>query len=178
MSKRLTKEDWVFGGLSSLSRFGFSSLKAGLLAKELGVSRGSFYWHFQDIADFEHQVMLAWRHQTTQSVITQLDAIASPQSRLVKLVSLAMADNLILDKAMRSWSLADKRAQTIVTEVDHQRIAYLESLLRDSKVTASEVPLRARTLYWASVGKSVVSHDANSRIDEQQIQNLVKTLLN
>src|SRR5689334_18004652 len=49
MSDRLAAADWVKAGLKALAADGVGALKADLLAKSLGISRGSFYWHFADI---------------------------------------------------------------------------------------------------------------------------------
>ena len=52
MSDQLSAKDWVDQGLKALASSGFTALKAEPLAKALRVSRGSFYWHFADIAAF------------------------------------------------------------------------------------------------------------------------------
>ena len=52
MSDRLTKSDWIDHGLRTLANDGPNALKVGPMATTLKVSRGSFYWHFRDIADF------------------------------------------------------------------------------------------------------------------------------
>lgn len=174
MGKRLKRCDWINGGLKSLSTAGFKSLRAGPLAQELGVSRGSFYWHFIDMAEFELQLMNAWKQLTTESVITELESDASPESRLTKLVRLALSNELNLDKAMRSWSMEDKRANSIVADVDNERIIYVESLLEAIGLDKQEVTLRARVLYWSCVGRSVVEDDPKSPLHKIDIKRLIK----
>ena len=49
MTDQLSANDWLDQGLKTLARRGFTALKAEPLAKAMGVSRGSFYWHFTDI---------------------------------------------------------------------------------------------------------------------------------
>ncbi|MFT4706402.1 MAG: AcrR family transcriptional regulator, partial [Ascidiaceihabitans sp.] len=61
MSNRLTKEKWVQHGLETLEKSGFGALNAEPLAKALKVSRGSFYWHFNDIDVFRKAVLELWR---------------------------------------------------------------------------------------------------------------------
>ena len=48
MTKRLSAQAWIDFALATLAREGFEALKADVLAHKLGVSRGSFYWHFKD----------------------------------------------------------------------------------------------------------------------------------
>jgi len=177
MSKRLTREDWIAYGLESLSKAGYKSLNAASLAQALGVSRGSFYWHFSNIADFELQLMSSWRQLTTESVITQLESDLSPEKRLTKLVGLALSNELMLDKAMRSWSMEDSRASQIVDEVDKQRILYIESLLDALMTNKRDVALRSKILYWSCIGKSVIEVNAKSAYNKAAIKRLLKIFL-
>ena len=177
MSKRLKRDDWIDYGLTSLSKVGFKSLRAGSLAHALGVSRGSFYWHFTNIADFELQLMNAWRERTTETVIAELENDKSAESRLTKLVGLTLSNELNLDKAMRSWSMEDSRANEIVAEVDNQRIIYVESLLDAIGPDNQDVALRARVLYWSCIGRSVVEGNNKSVFHPTEVKTLIKMFL-
>jgi len=144
------------------------------MAQVLNVSRGSFYWHFTNIADFELQLMNAWKQRTTESVITDLESDLSAESRLTKLVGLTLSNDLNLDKAMRSWSMEDSRANEIVAEVDNQRINYVETLLEEIIVDKQEVALRARVLYWSCIGRSVVNAIPKPIFHAADIKRLIK----
>ena len=61
MSKRLAAQDWIDFALKTLAREGFQALKADVLARKLGVSRGSFYWHFKDLGTFHQCVIDGWK---------------------------------------------------------------------------------------------------------------------
>jgi len=178
MSRRLTRGDWINYGLKSLSQLGYKSLNAASLAQALGVSRGSFYWHFKNIADFELQLMGSWKQRTTESVIAELENNLAPKRRLTKLVGLALSNELKLDKAMRSWSMEDHRVGEIVAEVDNQRILYVESLLEAIMTNKQDVALRAKVLYWSCIGKSVVEINSKSTYSEADVKRLLKIFLN
>ena len=68
MADQLSARDWLDQGLKALAKSGFTSLKAEPLAKAMGVSRGSFYWHFADIAAF-HAAVLRGRSAPGQASI-------------------------------------------------------------------------------------------------------------
>ena len=53
MTDQLSADDWISQGLKALAKSGFTALKADPLAKAMGVSRGSFYWHFADLGASE-----------------------------------------------------------------------------------------------------------------------------
>src|SRR5260370_20230907 len=78
MNDRLTKSDWIKHGLRTLANDGANALKVGPMATRLKVSRGSFYWHFRDIADFRSQLLRSWQERATDQVIQELDEKAQP----------------------------------------------------------------------------------------------------
>src|SRR5258708_17282868 len=74
MSDQLSAKDWLDQGLKTLAERGFTALKAEPLAKALGVSRGSFYWHFADIGAFHAAILKHWREVAAQQILPQLQA--------------------------------------------------------------------------------------------------------
>jgi AcrR family transcriptional regulator len=61
MNDQLTAKDWLDQGLKTLADQGFTALKAEPLSRAMGVSRGSFYWHFADIAAYHAAILSHWR---------------------------------------------------------------------------------------------------------------------
>jgi AcrR family transcriptional regulator len=57
MARRLTAQDWIEFTLAMLAHEGFAALKSDVLARKLGVARGSFYWHFTDLGAFHARVI-------------------------------------------------------------------------------------------------------------------------
>src|SRR5262245_11666083 len=99
MNDRLTASDWIAHGLRTLAREGPNALKAGPMAAALNVSRGSFYWHFRDIADFRAQLLRSWQETSTDQVIRELDARAGEPDRLKDLLRRAFAGTRKLERA-------------------------------------------------------------------------------
>lgn len=85
---RLTRQDWIRHGLRTLARSGAQALKVGALAQGLDVSRGSFYWHFRDIADYRQQLLENWRERATEGVIRDIDDSIVGAARLIYLMKL------------------------------------------------------------------------------------------
>jgi AcrR family transcriptional regulator len=63
MTKRLRAQDWINFALRTLAHEGFDAMKADVLARKLGVSRGSFYWHFSDLDGFHARVIEHWNSE-------------------------------------------------------------------------------------------------------------------
>ncbi len=72
MTDQLSAKDWLDQGLKTLAERGFTALKAEPLAKALGVSRGSFYWHFDDIGAFHAAILRHWREVAAEQIIANL----------------------------------------------------------------------------------------------------------
>jgi AcrR family transcriptional regulator len=151
MLKKLSRDDWIDAGLRTLARDGFTALKADLIAKKLSVSRGSFYWHFADVAAFETAVMRRWRDVMAEAIIRDLERLAA-RERLRHLLRRALAADPRLEIGMRAWAASDSRAGALVRSVDRRRLAYLERMLAEADVAAGDVRPRAQILYWAYLG--------------------------
>lgn len=170
---RLTREAWLDHALETLGNEGFTSLKADTLATSLGVSRGSFYWHFDDLASFHSAVLQHWLQVSVLGVVDQLESDgASPADKLRALVEIAATGSRDLERAVRAWSLTDPSARELVELVDKQRIAYLEQLFTELKVPKKDRATRALHLYLASLGWSMAS-EAVSAADIRPVINSV-----
>ena len=65
LTPRYSREDWLHKALEVLAAKGPSQLNIGALCKALGVTRGSFYWHFEDRKDFIHELLELWHEEYT-----------------------------------------------------------------------------------------------------------------
>jgi AcrR family transcriptional regulator len=150
--EKLSADDWVRAGLKALAREGFPALKADLLAKSLGISRGSFYWHFADLGAFHAAVLGRWREVAAEAIIRELDGMASGEDRLRSLLDRAFTASTSLERAVRAWAISSDEVRSVVDAVDRRRLAYIEGLLAACGIGARETSARAHILYWAYVG--------------------------
>jgi len=172
MSDRLTKSDWIEHGLRTLAKEGANALKVGPMATRLKVSRGSFYWHFLDIADFRWQVLQSWQERTTDQVIRDLEAAKAEPDRLKHLMRRAFVTKRSLDRAIRSWAAEDKEVATIVATVDASRVAYLAKLLIAAGVESRRALPRAAFLYWAYLGHAIVMDPRHASIPASALDDI------
>jgi AcrR family transcriptional regulator len=152
-SERLRPDDWVNAGLRALARAGFTALKADSLAKTLGVSRGSFYWHFSDVSAFHAAVLRRWREVALENVVAELEG--TPGDRLQELIVRAFSARSNLESAVRAWASADPKVRAAVETVDAERIRYLANLLIEAGLDRATAAGRARVLNWAYLGRSL-----------------------
>jgi AcrR family transcriptional regulator len=153
MADQLSAKDWLDQGLRTLAKQGFTALKAEPLAKAMGVSRGSFYWHFADIGAFHRAILDHWRDVSVEQVIADLEALSPDANALDVLLNRAFGGTPPpLESAMRSWAARDPVARSAVQAVDQRRMGYIEKLLGGSGLPAETVRARTQILYWAFLG--------------------------
>src|SRR4249920_4254226 len=101
MTDQLSARDWLDQGLKALAKSGFTALKAEPLAKAMGVSRGSFYWHFADIGAFHAAILKHWREVAAERVIADLEAAPEGHDALALLLRRAFSARPALENAVR-----------------------------------------------------------------------------
>ena len=158
MSDQLSAKDWLDQGLKTLAGQGFTALKAEPLAKAMGVSRGSFYWHFADIGAFHAAILTHWREVAAEAIIANIEAAAKQDDPLALLLRRVFGERLTLEKAVRTWASVDANARAAVQAIDRRRLGYVESLLAQSGLPAETARARAQILYWAFLGFALSDH--------------------
>ena len=126
-SKRLTKEKWIAAGLAALSSEGPQALAAEPLARALGTTKGSFYWHFKDVPAFQAAVLAQWRREALAHVIDLLQKEGDADKRLRAFGRAILADKA--ERSLRIWAVSDARVARICAEVDAERQQYLTTIL-------------------------------------------------
>jgi AcrR family transcriptional regulator len=152
MVDQLSANDWLNHGLKTLAREGFTALKVVPLAKTMGVSRGSFYWHFADIEAFHAELLKLWRDIAAERIIADVDAAAGKDSAVQVLLHRVFGEQRGLENAVRRWAMVDAAARTAVQAIDRRRLSYVEGLLRAAGVAVEDARMRAQILYWTYLG--------------------------
>jgi AcrR family transcriptional regulator len=152
MSDQLSAKDWLDQGLKALASRGFTALKAEPLAKAMGVSRGSFYWHFADIGAFHAAILARWHEVAAEQIIANVEAASKDQNPLALLLRRVFSERLMLERAVRTWASVDPAARAAVQAIDRRRLSYVEGLLAQSGLSAEIARARAQIFYWAFLG--------------------------
>lgn len=155
MSRRLGPDEWIDAALRTLANDGVQAVRVEALARTLGVTKGSFYWHFKDrpallLATLDH-----WRRIATHAIIEEVEAAeASPQGRLRHLLSLCTSGRGDrIESQIRAWAMSSPEAQAVLGQVDAVRESYVAGLLQQHGLKASEARHRSRAMYLALIGE-------------------------
>ena len=152
MADQLSAKDWLDLGLKTLARQGFTALKAEPLAKAMGVSRGSFYWHFKDIGAYHAAILKHWREVAAEQVIANLEASSKDDNPLLLLLRRTFSSRLALENAVRTWATLDPLARAAVLATDRRRLSYVQKLFERSGAAPDVARSRAQIFYWAFLG--------------------------
>ena len=152
MRDQLSAQDWLDQGLKTLAKSGFTALKAEPLAKAMGVSRGSFYWHFADISAFHGAILKHWREIAAEQIIAGVEAASADENPLGVLLRRVFGERLTIENAVRIWASVDPVARAAVQAIDRRRLNYIEGLMTKSGLPPDTARGRAQILYWAFLG--------------------------
>jgi AcrR family transcriptional regulator len=161
---------WIEEGLRALAAGGPDAVRIEPLAKNLGVTRGGFYWHFDDRAALLEEILDAWERLSVDEVIKQLElAGGDPQAKLRHLSRLAGSTDepLRIDLAVRDWARRDPAIAKRLRRVDNRRMEYLRSLFRAFCADDDEVEARCLLFYSLWIGSHFIAadHGRRSRAD-------------
>jgi len=172
MTERLTAQDWIDFALTTLAHEGFEALKADVLARKLGVSRGSFYWHFSDLGAFHAGVIEHWRQRTTEAIIADLERYDPGEERLEALVRRGFGHDAVLEIRMRAWADTNAEAARVISDIDRRRRAYMEQMLVDAGIAPSLAATRAQIFYWTYLGAAL----SRSKLTGERLDQIVAEL--
>ena len=150
-SKRLDRQDWLTAGFTALAEAGPDTLKAEALARKLGTTKGSFYWHFKDVPDYHAALLSAWEDQDQSTAQAQLNRETTAVSKLRALAQ-HMADpkhDHAVEPAIRAWATGHTGAAQAIARVDAWRLSLAQSLLADTGIGNPEM---ARIICAAAIG--------------------------
>lgn len=175
---RLTQTDWLLAGLETLSDAGPSALGAEPLARRMGTTKGSFYWHFIDVPAYHQALLDLWASEAR----TALDRATAAVTDTVRLRETAQAIAATADSdmaalraesAIRAWAGDDPVAAQTVHDVDEMRLARLHALLSACGIGNSEM---ARILYASAIGMQAL-RDRDTDQNAAAIGSLVDLVL-
>jgi AcrR family transcriptional regulator len=163
---RLGRDDFLARALEVLSREGESELRIDRLVRALGVTKGSFYWHFENRADFVHTLAVYWEQWSTNRVVEELgDATSDPKTVLLKIHEIVGRDDLVrYELVMRAWATHEPDVARIVESVDRTRFDFVRRQFRRLGYRGRELDIRARAFVVTTSLWSVINRDESQKL--------------
>jgi AcrR family transcriptional regulator len=145
-SERTSKADWLSKGLEMFARAGEQGLRVEAMAKELGVAKSGFYWHFRDRDDLLARIFDYWAHEYTAVISENPEIIGLPaRERLARIQSMVDGYDLARhDAAFRAWAAKDPAVARKVRRVIRRRLDFVRSAFSELGFEGDDLEMRAR----------------------------------
>ena len=150
---RLSAEDWARGALDLIAEEGVAAVAVEPLARRLGVTKGSFYWHFPSREALLKAALERWEQFEVEEVFARLDAITEPRERMRELfrrVAHEVKTHVIYSELLKA--LDHPVVQPVMQRVSKRRLDYLTLVFRQLGLSRADAQHRARLTYAAYVG--------------------------
>jgi AcrR family transcriptional regulator len=154
---------WIKAAVRAMARDGIAAVRVEVLAKELGVTKGGFYWHFKDRADLLTRLLEDWREGRISAVraVTEPKPGETPRDRMIRLLLRQLGNanqrGLAAELAIRDWARKDPEAQAVVEVVDAERSARVVDLFVAAGLEPDVARTRAWYLYSLLFGQALVT---------------------
>ncbi len=160
--RKLSRDTWLDGAAAAITEGGFENVRVLTLAKRLGVTRGSFYWHFKDHAELVASFLDRWRDRRLGELAYLRKSGEDGKSELRRIFRMVLSEparatrQMRVELAVRDFARRDTHAAKIVAEVDRGRIEHCAALLQESMADKKQARDLALLVYVATIGGRVV----------------------
>jgi AcrR family transcriptional regulator len=156
---RTPRTTWIDAGLRALAAGGPDAVRIDPLARSLNVTRGGFYWHFDDRAALLDEMLDAWERRSTDEVVARVEREGGdPAAKVRRAGMLTFSRDLLpVDLAVRDWARRDDDVATRLTRVDDRRMAYLREQIGALIDDPDEVEARCLLAFSLAIGQHFVA---------------------
>ena len=171
---RTPRASWIQEGLRALGVGGPDGVRIEKLAQALGVTKGGFYWHFDDRPALLEEMLDAWERLTVDEVMERVEGGGGDaRARLRRLFALASSirDLTKIELAVRDWARRDKAVAKRLRRIDNRRMEYMRSLFAAFCPDEDEVEVRCMLVMSLFVANHLIAtdHGARSRADVREL---------
>lgn len=157
----LDRDAWIHGAFAVIADDGMDGLRVEVLAKKLGVTKGSFYWHFKDRRDLVDAVLATWKEGRIRDIRKQTSAepggeLAALHHTIDVYSAARNRKGIAIEAAIRMWARQDAPTAAIVEEVDATRLDCTRQLFVALGLPEAEAKARSVLLYAYVFGFSMM----------------------
>jgi AcrR family transcriptional regulator len=141
-----------------------------MLAQALGVTKGGFYWHFEDRQALLEEMLDTWERVVTDEVIERVErGGGDARARLRRLFAIAasLPDMLNVELAIRDWARRDRAIAKRLRRLDNRRMEYMRPLFAEFCPDQDEVEVRCFIVLSVFIANHFIAaqHDERSRAE-------------
>ena len=167
---QLQRFDWLQKALEIFVEEGIDSIRITRLADDLGVTRGSFYWHFQNREDLINSLVSFWKDKNTAAITGSVAQAASLADGILRFFETCIDGSQFdprLDLALREWARRSTAIRELLDGEDETRIEALRQFYLRFDYPMPQALIRARVLYYSQIGFYALGTDESldTRLD-------------
>ena len=171
---RTPRASWIDEGLLALAVGGPDAVRIESLAEALGVTKGGFYWHFDDRRALLEEMLDTWERVMVDDVIERVEAErgdARAKLRRLFMLGSSVGDLMKIELAIRDWARRDKAVAKRLRGVDNRRMEYMRSLFGSFCPDEEEVEVRCLLAFSLFIGGHFIAadHGPRSRADVMKV---------
>ncbi len=157
VKQRLTRDDWVREALEVLEDRGVDGVKVVLIAKRLGVTSGSFYWHFKGLRDLLDGLLDYWEHELTDAIADAALAFkGTPEARILDLMLRVIdEDAAAADHAISVWARSAPIARETFDRTLRKRFEFARWMFEEAGFGDRQAGMRGRLMMAYLMGESM-----------------------
>jgi AcrR family transcriptional regulator len=176
---RTPRSSWIDAGLRALAAGGPDAVRIEPLAHALGVTRGGFYWHFEDRRALLEEMLDTWERRSTDEVLDRVEREGGDARAKVRRAGMLTfsRDLLPIDLAIRDWARRDRSVAKRLRRVDNRRIEYLRELIGTFCPDPDDVEARSMLAFSLGIGSHFIAADHDTRTRGEVMELAVQRLL-
>lgn len=173
--KRLSREEWLARALDVIASKPHGKLRIHELVKDLGVTRGSFYWHFENRHDFVRSMAEYYDRWSTDQVIEAVEAGGGDARQRLRTIMEFVFRNRLgrYEMALHAWAFQEPVVAEAVRRSEQNRLAFVRTLFEEMGFTGSDLETRVR----AFVGYMNLDHSSFAREGDDERMRLLDNRL-
>ena len=175
---RTPRGTWIRVGTQALADAGPDAVRIEPLAKALGVTRGGFYWHFEDRQALLDEILDAWERAAIDEVLERVERRGGdPRTKARRAGALTLSDEVLpVDLAVRDWARRDPAVAMRLARVDNRRMDYLRDQFRAIGAGEDDVEARSLLAFSLLIGNHLITADHGSQSREQVLDRAARWL--
>ena len=175
----LSADDWEREALLLIARKGVQGLAVEPLARSMGITKGSFYWHFSNRDALLEQTLKRWEAHDSRNIEAALGSIDVPRDRLRDFFRRVGKEKLTHEVYRELCAAAGHPIVAPVLErVTRRRMAYLAAAFRESGLSRDAAEHRAMLAYSAYLGfLQLQRQDQALDVDSERFVNYVEHVI-
>jgi len=152
------KSQWTQAGLEALRKGGVAGVRVERLAEDIGLTKGSFYWHFRGRGELLEALLDFWAREMTEAEFERVQAVRGGLAARLRTLAEDVLEKGLgrYDPAVRAWARADRKVAAAVALVDRRRVRALAGFFEEGGFAPAEARTRARLFYTFLLGEPQV----------------------